>query len=52
MKSLPITLEEALKTETWECVRCGGPLIVHKYVWEKQIKSINYCKNYWDQEGK
>jgi len=40
-----IPLEEILKPEIWTCAKCGGDLHVHKYLWEKEIKSINWCKN-------
>ena len=43
-----ITVDELLKDDVWTCARCGGKLIVSKYLWKGQIKSINYCKNCWD----
>ena len=38
-----MTLEEALKPDIWKCAKCGGPLYVHKYLWEKEIKGICWC---------
>ena len=48
---MKLTLEEVMKTTTMKCARCGGELIVHPYIWEGQIKSINYCKNCWEPKS-
>lgn len=37
------SLEDLLKPTTMTCGRCGGELIVHPYLWQGQIKSINWC---------
>jgi len=50
-----ISLEELLKPDIWTCGKCGGPLYVHPYLCEhevrgrekawREIKSINWCPN-------
>jgi len=47
-----IPLKEILKPEIWTCATCGGELHVHKYIWNKEIKSINYCPNCWNKKNK